>query len=368
MPINARPEYFKAEKKYHEASTTQEKIVAMEEVLRTAPSHKSSENLRAELKQRLAKLRSQLEKSRQVGKGKGTQITVKREGAAQVILASITNAGKSSLLAALTNAKPTIAAYEYTTKKPEFGIMGYEGVNIQLVEMPAIFYSYAYKGDGPAYFSIMRNADLIIFLVDTTQNEREQLRVLHSEFEKAQIRLNAEQPKVTIKREGQGGIELIGKNFFQFDPKDAIKMLTAYGYHNGVVTAHGQVTIEDLADALNESLVYLPLLVVKTKADVTGEGVSAKTGRGLQQLKEKIFKALRLIRVCSKSPGKEKDWPPIALKEGSTVKMLAAVIHKDFLKRFKFARVWGKSAKHNGQKVGMEHKLKDNDVVEFHLK
>lgn len=368
MPINAKPEFFKAEKKYHQAETTQEKIVALEEMISTAPAHKGGENLRADLKQRLAKLRLQLEKSRQAGKGKGAQVTVKREGAAQVMLVSTTNAGKSSIIAALTNARPASASYEYTTTKPEVGIMEYQGVGIQLVEMPAIFEGYAYKGDGPAYFSIMRTADLIIFLIDTTKDEIWQFKTLYKEFGKAQIKLNAQQPKIRIQREGQGGIEFLGRKFFHFSVSDAKKLLNSYGYHNAVVSATDIVTIEDLADALNESVAYLPLLVIYTKGDISGRGVSPLTGKGMQELKERIFRAVHIIRVYTKTPGKEKDWPPVALKMGATVKTLAGIIHKDFYKKFKFARVWGKSTKHDGMKVGLEHTLEDHDVVEFHVK
>ena len=368
MPINAKPEYFKAERKYHEASTPQEKIAALEELLKVAPSHKSAENLRAQIKQRLAKLRANLDKARQTSKGRGKHLAIKKEGAAQVILASLTNAGKSSLITALTNAKPTVAEYEFTTAKPEVGIMDHEGIQIQLVEVPAIFKDYAYRGDGPSYFSIMRGADLIVFLIDNTKDTKEQLDLLHGEFEKAQIKLNADKPKITIKKQGTGGIEFLGKRHFQFTVREATKMLQTHAYHNAVISANETVTLEDLADVINESLVYLPLLIVYTKADLAGEGVSVKTKEGLDKLKKNIFDALGLIKVFTKSPGKKKDWPPVALYQGEKVKKLAQVIHKDFYKKFKYARVWGDSMKHDGQKVGLEHELKDNDIVEFHLR
>jgi len=368
MPINAGPEYFKAEKRYNEAKTIPEKIAGLEEMLRVGPNHKGTETLRAEIKQKLSKLRELLEKARTAGKGKGSHLAIKREGAAQVILASVTNAGKSSLLAAITNAKPLIADYKYTTTRPEVGILDYQGIQVQIIEMPAIFDDCAYKGDGPALFSVMRSTDLIIFLIDNTQDKNEQLRLLYQEFEKAQIKLNIEKPKIVIKRQGLGGIEFLGKKYFQFDEKDAIRLLTTHGYHNAIITAYAAVTLEDLADVLNESIVYLPLLVIYTKADVKGQGISAKTGQGLEKLRQDIFRALRLIRAFTKTPGKEKNWPPVALHEGDTVKTLAAMIHKDFLRKFKYARIWGKSAKHKGQTVGLEHELEDGDVVELHMK
>lgn len=369
MPINAGPEYFKAEAKYNAAKTIPEKIAGLEEMLRVGPNHKSTENLRAEIKTKISKLRAQLEKERLTGKGKGkgANLAIKREGSAQVILVSLTNAGKSTLLAALSNAKPTIAEYKFTTTKPEVGIMDYKGVQMQLIEIPAIYEGFAYKGEGPTFFSIMRSADIIVFLIDNTQNEKQQLDVLYQEFEKANIKLNAEKPKIIVKKQGMGGIDFLGNKYFAFDTKDAIQLLTQNGYHNAIITAFERVTIEDLADVLNEGVVYLPLLVVHTKADIKGDGISAETGYGLDKFKEDIFHTLRMIKVCTKTPGKEKDWPPVALHEGDTVKTMARIIHKDFLKKFKYARMWGPSAKHAGQIVGLEHELQDDDVVELHL-
>jgi uncharacterized protein len=369
MPINASHEFFAAEKKYHEAEGIPAKIAGLEEMLRTAPSHKGAEQLRSQLKQRLTKFRAQLDKTRQAAKGsRVSHLLVKREGAGQVALVSLTNAGKSSLICALTNAKPQVADYEFTTSRPEVGIMDFEGIQIQLIEIPAITKDFAYRGDGPTYFSVIRNTDLVVFLIDSTKDGLEQMEILENEFDKAQIKLNAEKPKVKIKKQGTGGIEFLGKRYFGFTTKDATKLLQEHGYHNAIVTAHEPINIEDFTDVLNESLVYMPLLVINTKGDIGRRGISVKTGKGLDDLKEKIFHSLNLIKSFTKSPGKSKDNPPVALDRGSCVKDLASVIHKDFVNRFRFARVWGKGAKHDGQKVGLEHPLEDNDVVEFHLK
>jgi len=368
MPINAHPDYFKAEEKYNKASTIPEKLTALEEMLRVGPNHKSAENLRAEIKSKISKLREQLEKNRQAKSSSKATFTIKKEGAAQVVFASITNAGKSSLLATLTNAKPLIAEYKFTTTRPEHGILDYHGVLIQLIELPAIFKGCAYKGEYPTFFSMVRGTDLVIFLIDSIVNETEQTELLQSEFEKAQIKLNAKRPKVFIKRQGTGGIEYMGAKYFKFDLSDSTKMLITHGYHNAVITAFESITLEDLADVLNESIVYLPLLIIKTKSDIKGNGISTKTKTNIEKLKDEIFQTLKLIRVYTKSPGKKHDWPPVALHDGDEVATLAKVIHKDFIKRFSFARIWGKSAKHDGQKVGLEHELMDEDIVEIHKK
>jgi ribosome-interacting GTPase 1 len=213
---------------------------------------------------------------------------------------------------------------------------------------------------------MVRSTDLIIFLIDPTQND--QLNLLYSEFEKAQIKLNAQRPKVYIKRQGIGGIEFLGAKYFQFNHREAVQMLVSHGYHNAVITAFEPITLEDLADVLNESIVYLPLIIVKTKSDLKQGDISSKEKKGIDELKERIFHALSLIKVYTKTPGKPKDFPPVALHDGDNIESLARIIHKDFIKKFNYARVWGKSTKHEGQKFGLEHELKDEDVVEFHIK
>lgn len=372
MPINAKPEYFIAVGKYNEAKTIREKLTALEEMLRTAPDHKGSEGLRAEIKQKLAKLRASLEKERQQQKKKGTNLTIKKEGSAQVVLVAMTNSGKSSLLKKLTNANPTIGSYGYTTKKPEVGIMEYKEIKIQIVELPAIYEGFAYKGMGPTYFSIIRNSDLIVFLIDLTQDVAKQMRLLKSEFEKAQIKLNASRPPIEIKKTGQGGLEFSGKQFMKFDMKDANKLLKENNFHNATIIIYGPTTIEQFAEALNESITYLPCLIVYNKVDLNedfkGKGISSITGEGIEAFKYDIWNSLGLMKIYTKQPGKSKDTPPLTLKMGSAIKDLAAVIHKDFYKKFNFARVWGKSVKHQGNRVGLEHILQDEDIVEFHLK
>lgn len=177
MPVNAGPEYFAAEKKYSDAKTKKEKIVALEEMIRLAPKHKSSEKLLRDLRKRLAKLKKELKKevaTRAIAKPK---FVIRKEGAAQVCILGLTNSGKSSLLRALTNAKVEIGDYPFTTKLPAVGMMDYTGVRVQLVEIPSTF--------TPDVMSIVRTCDLILILLDGTGDLEEQLEELTELLEKS---------------------------------------------------------------------------------------------------------------------------------------------------------------------------------------
>jgi len=290
MPVNAGPEYFVAEKKYLEARSKEEKIKALEEMIRALPKHKGSEHLLSQLKHRLKKLKEE----RTTKAASKPKFSIKKEGAAQVCIISLTNSGKSSLLKALTAANVEIADYPFTTKLPTVGMMNYGDVQIQLIEIPSTFDS--------DFMSILRTCDLILILIDSSQdvdNQTEELTKILDKFEDKRI-------------------------LFVFNKCDIKK--PDYGLY-----------------------------------------ISAKDEIGLEKLKEEIWNRLDLIRVYTKSPGKPKDLPAITFKPGATVQDVAKCVHKDFLKDFKFARIFDSSS-FSGQKVGLDYKLKDLDIVEIHTK
>lgn len=281
MPTNVTYEYIEAEKEYHKAGATEEKIRALENMLRTCPSHKGCESLRQQLKQRLSKLKA-LQKSRKSKKG-SSKAQIKKEGAARVVIIGATNSGKSTLLNKLTNAKALVAEYEFTTKEPEVGTLDYNGIKIQVIEIPAIVENFNRTASGPEFLALVKEADIIIL---TYKNEQDK--------------------NLVIKELWKNNIEL------------------PIIYYN------------------NEDV---------------------------DQIKELIWKNLKLVYVFTKMPGKKPDYPPIALPRNSTIEDLARTIHKDFLAKFKFAKIFGKSAKfEKGQQVGLKHELQDGDVVEIHLK
>tara|TARA_Y100000310_G_scaffold302635_1_gene340188 strand:+ start:29730 stop:30563 length:834 start_codon:yes stop_codon:yes gene_type:complete len=277
MPINAKPEYFRSLKKYHEAKGIHEKLKALYEMLRTAPKHKSSENLLADITSKIAKYKKIIE--RQTSQKKGTsKYSIKKEGAATICILGTTNSGKSTLLKKLTNADPKIESYPFTTKEPEIGTMDYKGIKLQIIEFPAITKNFRETKYGLAFLSTIRSSDLIILMFNNQKEEK-----------------------------------LLEDELYDVD---------------------------------------ISRLIIKVEKNI----------------KDKIWNKLNLIKVYTKQPRKEKEFPPISLKKDSTVKNLAQKVHKDFIKKFKFARIWGKSVKFDSQQVGLDHHLKDNDIVELHMK
>jgi hypothetical protein len=299
MAVNAGPEYFAAEKHYLEAHTIEDKMFYLQEMIRLAPKHKGSENMVAELKRRLIKLKTEQEKERKKKKGKSTGI--KKEGHAQVVLYGPTNAGRSSLLMALTNAKPKIADYPFTTAKPEIGTLDLEGIKVQTIELPA--------NSSRELLSISMTSDLLLIVITNFSEFLQTLEILK-----------------------QNNIR--GKKLVVINKADIISEQEANKFKN-------------LANILF---------------------VSAKTGKGIDKLKEAIFQNINLMRVYTKEPGKKPTPDPVVLKKDSTIKDLAGRIRRDFVERFESARIWGKSARFPGQIVGLEHVLKDKDIVELYIR
>lgn len=275
MPVNPGFKYQRAEREFSEARTVAEKLKVLYEMLKTCPKHKGSENLQKEIKDKIAKYKKLQEKENLQKKKAGGAHAIKKEGAATVCIIGTTNSGKSTLLKQLTKAKVKVSPYPFTTIKPEIGILDYNGVKIQIIEVPSIIKNFLDTPQGPFNLGVIRLADLLIITGDSN--------LVKKELRKADIK------------------------------KDYI---------------------------------------VYTR----------------QEIKGKIWNKLGLIKVYTKEPGKKPKFPPVPLKKDSTIKEFAREVHQDFVKKFKYARVFGKSAKHKGQRCGLNHKLKDNDIVELHIR
>jgi len=161
MPTNVTREYLNAELKYQKARSSDEKLDALKEMLSTLPKHKGTESLKAQIRERMKKIKKEQAeaKRRRVGHAP----IVKKEGF-QVAIIGFPNTGKSTLLAKLTNARPKISDYPFTTKEPEVGIMEFEGGQIQLVEIPALVENASEKQRD--MLTLLHNADGIILMAD----------------------------------------------------------------------------------------------------------------------------------------------------------------------------------------------------------
>jgi len=305
---NQSPFYKKAEAKFLSAQTIEEHLTYLEEMIRECPKHKSSEKMLANLKTRYRKLKYTKEKEiKQKKAGKSSKAGIKKEDM-QAAIVGMTNTGKSSLLSILTNAKPKISESKFATIYPVVGIINYSGTNIQLIEIPAFESEYYNKG-------IVNTADTILILVTNL----EQIKKIEQGLSKAQ------------------GKRIIIFNASSNQDLRKIKATLSSKKYNFFVINLNSITNKEENEELNE-------------------------------LKNKIFQSFDKIRVYTKEPSKKRTDKPIILEPDSTIKNVAEKILKGFSDKVKETKIWGPSSKFPGQKVGLQHKLKDLDIVEFKTK
>ncbi|MEM3736910.1 MAG: TGS domain-containing protein [Candidatus Bathyarchaeia archaeon] len=392
MPTNLPPICAELEKKYRAARSLPEKIKALEEYINSIPEHKGTMKLRAHLKTRLAKLRDEQEEARKRRKALGggrTPYDIDREGAARVVLLGLTQSGKSELLKALTNVDVEVGSHPYTTSVPVAGMMDFEDIQIQIVEAPALMEGAAEgRAWGLSVLGLARNSDGIILLIDGSKDLSEQLNLILGELEAAAIYPESERTfGVEIERTGGGGIKVFSTSGrFVGGVHKIPEILRNSGINNALVKIWGEVDEEDLKKAILQHAVFKPFMVVVNKLDHTppaalmddfvrevGDrfetvGVSAKTGMNIELLKHKIFSFLGILRVYTRRPGQPGCDKPFILRRGSKIIDLAAGIHSDFERRFRFARIWGPSAKFPGERVGADTELRDGDIVEIYMR
>jgi len=299
---NQSPQYQKAESKFLNAQTDEERINYLEEMIRECPKHKSSEKMLANLKTRHIKLKKKIETEKKTKKS-AVRVGIKKEDL-QAVIVGKTKTGKSSLISFFTNAKPGISEYQLTTRNPVVGMMDYNGVSIQMIEVPSIESEYYDRG-------VVNSADTILILVTDLSQIQEIEKIVERAPGKKIILFNK--------------IDLLSEN-----EKRKISATLKSKYRK-----------------------YDFLLF------------STKTKEGLGQFKEKLFQSFGKIRVYTKEPGKEKSHKPIILSPKSTIKTVAEKILKGFSSKIKETRIWGPSSKYPGQVVGLNHEMKDMDVVEF---
>ena len=312
MPANLTPDYYKAEQWYKSATTPEEKILALEQMLAVMPKHKGTDKLKADLRQKLSALKAGEEKRRKSG---GVDIFhVPRTGAGQVVLLGMPNSGKSSIVGLLTDAKVHITDFPFATNAPVPGMMHFEDVPIEIVDMPPITADFSMPGQVGTY----RNCDLIALVIDLSADVGEQWKVCLDFLETRNL--------------------LPGKKTV-------------------CICTKSDMAIEGAIDKVKK-LCESHFEMIAT---------SVESGEGMGELPTMLFKQLSIIRVYAKPPGKKPDMDePFTIPAGSTVHDLAVKIHRELAEKLKHARIWGTNV-YEGQSVQRNHVLNDKDIVELHF-
>jgi ribosome-interacting GTPase 1 len=276
----------------------------------------------------MAKLKEELQRRPTVGKAEQAY-NVKREGAAQVILLGLPNSGKSSLLSQITHASSEVADYPYTTQKPIPGMMKFENLQIQLVDTPPIQSDHI----EPGFPNLIRNADGLLLLVDLTEDPILQMEILLEELNKMKIRVAGKEPRPFLDVGWASLRALLVGN--KCEVKNAMEAYGRFENH------------------FRDTFPILP--------------ISVQGGMNLDELGKEIYQILNILRVYTKTPGKEPDLTePVILKKGSTVEDVALSVHKDFVAKLRYAKVWG-SGKFDGQMVKRDYLVNEADVIELHI-
>ncbi len=385
LPAEARAKWIKV----MEARTPEEKIKALEEFLSAVPKHKGTANLRLWATRRLAELREEIEIRRRKRAGRGPRFFIEKEGAAQVIVIGPPNTGKSSVVSILTGAKTKIADYPYSTIEPVPGMYKFKDVLFQLIDTPPLSPG-SRSGLNTRIIGLIRNADAIMIILDVNGDPIDDFKRIYDELNGHGILLHKPRGRVVIERQRSGKlgirVALMGR-LLDCTPDDIRKLLESYRINNALVKIYGDVTLDDVEQAIFESRLYKPSIIVINKADLDLKKaitngrllkkmnpdipvfvVSAKWRRGFEKLGEILFNELELIRIYTKQPNGEVSDKPLLLKKGSTVLDVAKSIHKKFVENFLYAKIWGPSAKYPGERVGLDHVLLDGDIVEIHIR
>ncbi len=328
MPANLPPQYHKAEQDFRRAQSAADRLELLREMFRLLPKHKGTEKLQAELKQKLSRVKDEIESGR-TGKKSGPSYRVPHEGAGQVVLIGPPNSGKSSLLAGVTRARPEIAAYPFTTRLPIPGMATWQDTAYQLVDLPAISRDFL----EPWAISLVRSADAALLVLDLSDDD------------------GPDSVDGTLQRLLEHHVDLVSS--LPHDSEDeSMRHLKAALVANKLDTPGATDRLDMMREWFQDRFPVLP--------------TSCVSGEGLESFVVQGYDLLEVIRIYTKVPGKPADrGSPFTIPIGSTVADLAIAIHRDLGDSFKFARVWGTDV-FEGQTVKRDHVLHDGDVVELH--
>jgi uncharacterized protein len=363
-----------------------EKIKEIQDQIHRTQINKATEFHIGLLKAKIARLKREMQenvhgKTMHTG-GENVGFDVRKAGDATVVLIGLPSVGKSTLLNSLTNAKSRVASYQFTTLTAVPGMLHYRGAKIQVLDLPGIIEGASGgKGFGKRVLSVARGADLVLIVLDVFQPHH--LGVLKKELAEAGVRLDEQPPNIVVEKTSIGGLSINAQVPIKASERLIKEIMRLYGLHNGrLIIREPNLTDDQLIDALNGNRIYVPSVVVLNKIDLVNPSfiqevkskigsnnnnfvpVSADSGINIDVLKDLIYKRLGFMRIYMRPKGGQTDYKePLIIKNGATVQDVCNKIHRNMAKNFRYGLVWGKSAKFDGQKVGLDHRLYDEDVI-----
>jgi small GTP-binding protein len=357
----------------------EEEIQHLEEELQKTKYNKHTQFHIGKLKAKLAKLKDDAIKKSKGKKGEG--YSVKKSGDATVLIVGFPSVGKSTLLNKITNADSKVGAYDFTTVDVIPGIMEYNGAKIQVLDIPGIIEGVSEgRGRGREILSVVRSADLILIMADP--GKLESVSVIEKELYNTGFRLNRRPPSILINKKTSGGVSVSSTVKLTKINRELVRsVLQEFKVAHADVIIREDISVDDLIDSLMKNRVYVPYIKVMNKIDKLPEDevrklkqsgwlvISAEREMNLELVRKMIWDKLSLMRVYMKRMGKDPDMEqPMIIRKNATVKEVASKIHREaFGERVEYARIWGRSAKFPGQKVGVDKVLQDGDVVELHI-
>ncbi|GAA94595.1 uncharacterized protein L969DRAFT_629396 [Mixia osmundae IAM 14324] len=360
--------------------TTVQKIKDIEDEMAKTQKNKATSAHLGILKSKLAKLRRELLTPTSSGGGAGVGFDVARTGIASVGFVGFPSVGKSSLMSGLTGTTSEVAAYEFTTLTTVPGTMNVHGAKVQILDLPGIIEGAKDgKGRGRQVIAVARSCNLLFLVLDVCKPLGDK-KIIEDELEGFGIRLNKSPPNITFRKKDKGGINMtntVPLNHLDFDMVRAI--LSEYKIHNADVAFRCDANEDDLIDVVEGNRIYIPAIYVLNKIDAisiqeldllyripNSVPISARQWWNIDELIEVMWEKLDLVRVYTKPRGQQPDYssPVVLRSHRCTVEDFCQSIHKDIIKQFKYAIVWGTSAKHSrGHKAGLAHRLEDEDVL-----
>jgi len=364
--------------------TASEQIRQLEEEIGKTKYNKKTQHAIGLMKAKLAMLKERALARSAAGKARGDErFSIRKTGDGTAVLLGFPSVGKSTLLNKITNAKSEVAAYDFTTLSAVPGLMEYNHAKIQIIDVPGIVSGAAAgRGRGKEVLQMIRNADIILILVDAMHPEH--YGAMLKEIYETGVRINQKAPDVKIRKKERGGIGVgVTVKLTKIDKHTIADIAREMRLNNADILVRDDIDTDQLIDIIEGNKRYTKALTVVTKIDLIDEMrlkkiqeevkpdvvVSAELGFGIEELKKAIFDRMGFIRIFLKEISKQADLEePLIMFKECIIRDVCEKLHKDFVDKFKFARVWGKSAKFGGQRVGIGHRLEDDDIVELHLK